>query len=255
MRSIQPGKGTLLVLPALIVGFIFISRLETPPQPAALPPAAAHPVQASPLPDPTAAPRLRQTGQQRLRPPARPPAQFPASALPTNPAEPAAAALDELIRSVANSDPNSPHGLYAEGVLSLRILPQPAGDSAYISSEADVATLFQDALPYKTTGLLAHNFLAGRHFFNLQAGQELVLVYGDSRLQRYRVSEIADYQRLNIADLRSDFLSLSANRQLSADELFDNFYEIPGQLVLQTCIERAGLSIWGVRFIRALPQD
>jgi len=161
------------------------------------------------------------------------------------------AKLDAFVRQVSNGQAGIVTGLYVDGVVALRVVQQPQGNPAFISTEDQTATQFQSAAPFNVVGLLAHNFLAGRDFFSLNVGQDLILVYGDGSLQHYRVSEIGDYQRLTLSDLRSDFLELSDNQKLTTDQVFAKYYQQPNRLTLQTCIEHDGVWDWGVRFITA----
>ncbi len=172
----------------------------------------------------------------------------PLAALPTESPE-----LLEFSRRVVNGQPGSLCGLYVAGILALRVVQQPADDPGYISSEDGTATEFQKADLFDAVGLLAHNTLAGRDFFKISAGQELVLIYGDGRAKYFHVSEIADYQRLTLADLRSDFLPLDSNQKQTADQVFARFYQQAHRLTLQTCLKRGDIADWGVRFIVADP--
>lgn len=162
-----------------------------------------------------------------------------------------AAELVEFSRRVVNGKAGALCGVYDAGVLALRVVQQPEGDAAFISDEDGTATQFQKADSYGAVGLLAHNTLAGRDFFKITAGQELILIECDGRAEPYRVAQIADYQRLTLGDLRSDFLSLDTNERQTADQVFDKFYQRPHQLTLQTCIRRGEEASWGVRFVVA----
>ena len=259
MNSIRTGNPLFLLFPIIIAGLL-AANLPTSDfsRPIAVTPASLpyppepenfqHGSRSWDFPENQPASSVK-PGVQEIRA-LQPPAIVAPPAIVTPPALPA---LEEFVRTVVDGDPGALRGLYVQDVLSLRILQQPPGDPAFIAFEEGTATLFQDALSFRTFGLLAHNFLSGREFFSLQQGQDLFLVFGDGGLKRYQVSEIADYQRLNVADLRSDFLGLADNSLVSVDQLFTRFYQNAEQLVLQTCIERAGLPSWGVRFIRAVP--
>jgi hypothetical protein len=159
--------------------------------------------------------------------------------------------LDTFIRQVSDGQSGVVKGLFVDGVMAVRVVQQPQGNAAFISVEDQTATQFQSATPFNVVGLLAHNFLAGRDFFRLKVGQDLILVYGDGKLQHYRVSEIGDFQRLTLSDLRSDFLELSNNQRWTTDQVFSRYYQKPNRLTLQTCIEQGGVWDWGVRFITA----
>lgn len=160
--------------------------------------------------------------------------------------------LEAFVAQVANGQANVVTGLYVPGVMALRVVPQPVGDSAYISSEDNTATIFQDASLTGSVGLLAHNYLSGSLFYNLSAGQELSLVYGDGRVRRYRLEVIAPFERLSLGDLSSDFLDLQTGLTLSAQQVFDQFYS-GDVLTLQTCLEKDGVLNWGVTFFVGIP--
>lgn len=183
----------------------------------------------------------------------------PTLSVPAQPISQAASAsasipsLGEFTRQVEDGQSSLVRGLYVARVMALRVVPQPQGDPGFISAEDGTATLFQTASFYGVTGLLAHNFLAGRDFFRLSSGQELDVIYGDGQIKRYRVSKIDDFQRLSINDLRSNFMELSSGLEKTANQVFADFYQGSPHLTLQTCIERNGEWNWGVRFITADP--
>jgi hypothetical protein len=163
--------------------------------------------------------------------------------------------LGEFTQQVSDGQGDQVRGIYVPSVMALRVVPQPPGDPGFISAEDGTATLFQTASFFGVTGLLAHNFLSGRDFFRLNSGQEINVIYGDGRVRHYRVSQIDDFQRLSINDLRSNFMELSSDLQKTADQVFANFYQGSPHLTLQTCIERDGEWSWGVRFIKADPTN
>ncbi len=161
--------------------------------------------------------------------------------------------LTDFIHQVTDGEIDTLRGLYVQGTLALRVVQQPGGDPNFISREDGTATQFYQASVFGAIGLLAHNFLSGRDFFNLRQGQDMVLVYGDGKTEHFHVSAIADYQRLSPSDVRSDFRDLATNQENTVEQVFARFYQNAHQLTLQTCIERNGLSDWGVRFIVADP--
>ena len=187
-------------------------------------------------------------------PVAQPAVVAPPGRLPPPAASPAdSPEILEFSRRVVNGQPGALCGLYVAGILALRVVQQPADDPGYISSEDGTATQFQKADLFDAVGLLAHNTLAGRDFFKLSAGQELILVYGDGRIKHFHVSELADYQRLTLADLRSDFLPLASSQKQTADQVFARFYKQAHRLTLQTCLRRGDIADWGVHFVVADP--
>lgn len=164
-------------------------------------------------------------------------------------------ALDEFIQQVTDGQTDALRGVYAAGVMALRIVPQPDGDVAFISEEDGTATHFQSAAIYGVVGLLAHNFLSGALFHDLTLDQEVTLIYGGGRLENYRISRIVDFERMTISDLQSDFRSLVTDKISSVEDVFFDFYSGDPHLTLQTCIEKDGIWNWGVRFIVAEPVD
>jgi len=145
-------------------------------------------------------------------------------------------------------------GVYSDGVFALPVVHQPSGNPGFVSSQPGVATEFAMAQTYHTTGLLAHNTLAGAEFEHLTIGQTLVLVYASGERKTYQVANIERYQALNPHNVRSDFVDLSnTSRRLSATELFNRVYAAGNRLVLQTCIANQGELSWGRLFIIAVP--
>jgi len=161
--------------------------------------------------------------------------------------------LDEFVHEVVDGQAGDVCGLYVPGIAALKVVQQPQGNLGYIDQHDGTATQFQSANDFGAVGLLAHNFLAGRNFFRIKPGQDMILVNGDGSIHHYHVSRIADYQRLSPTDIRSDFLELASNQQLSADQVFGKYYRNAHHLILQTCIDNDGDPDWGVRFIDGDP--
>lgn len=162
-------------------------------------------------------------------------------------------ALQSFVAQVTNDEADTLVGIYVKDIMALQIVQQPGGDPVYIERMEGTATQFQQASLFGATGLLAHNDLSGRYFFEITPGTDLILVYGNGSTSRYTVSEIGDYQRLSLTDLRSDFVDLATNEKKSTDELFAHYYQQEQALTLQTCIAQNGILDWGVRFILARP--
>jgi hypothetical protein len=168
----------------------------------------------------------------------------------------AAPELQSFVATVINNYPNQVVGVYVPGLFALPILQQPAGNFNFISPFDGALTQYAPPIEHGSISLLAHNYLAGRVFFNLQAGQEVILVYGDGRLQTYRVSSIDQYQALSPLDPYSNFIDQAdpyASIQ-SFQQVYDRYYKVGGQLVFQTCVEKNGDLSWGRIFIVALPE-
>jgi hypothetical protein len=144
-------------------------------------------------------------------------------------------------------------GIYVAGVLALRVVQQPAKDWTYVSSKLGDATEFQNASKNGILGLLAHNYLSGRSFYNLKPGEQVDVVYGDGAVKYYRVSNIYRYQKIDPTDLSSSLVDLSTGKVVSSGHVFEQFYDGSDHLTLQTCLEKNGLSTWGLYFVVAQP--
>lgn len=140
---------------------------------------------------------------------------------------------------------------------SLPVVQQPKDQPAYVSSEMDVLTQFSLPRQYGTTGLLAHNFLSGKRFAEIQVSDVVLIVYGDGHTARYRVEKIESYQALSPTSPYSQFIDLSAprDRLLSSADLFNRVYTHPGRVVFQTCIAEGDEASWGRVFITAVEID
>jgi hypothetical protein len=156
--------------------------------------------------------------------------------------------LSSLIAIWRDGRTNEVVGLYAPEAFALPVVQQPSGNHLYVSGSPDKLTQFRRANQEGSIGILAHNYMAGQYFFDLQAGDELFLVYGDGRYEAYWVGKIADYQARSLSLYRD----LSTQENLSDFDLFNLIYSGKGdKLVLQTCLEKDGNKSWGRRFIIA----
>jgi hypothetical protein len=162
--------------------------------------------------------------------------------------------LATFARSVSNGRSHQLVGVYAPNVMSVSVVQQPGGNSAYVSTQANTLTQFAAASSYGSTGLLAHNTLAGADFYKLKAGDTLSMVYGDGTVALFRVRQIQMYQALDPYSPYSNFVDLSnPGVQLTSTDLFKRTYGQAGVLVLQTCLSRNGNDSWGRTFIIATP--
>ncbi|MCC6299977.1 MAG: hypothetical protein IT314_11815 [Anaerolineales bacterium] len=163
--------------------------------------------------------------------------------------------LEQFVAQVANGEADELRGLYVPGLLADIVVPQPQGQPTFVSSQQEALTQFELASHYGTVGLLAHNYLAGNDFFQLENGQLLYLVYGDGRTETYAISRMMRYQALSPNSVMSDFVDLESGERLSASQLFGKVFQREGDVVLQTCIYADGESSWGRLFIIATPYD
>ncbi len=166
---------------------------------------------------------------------------------------PAVPTLDEFSSQVANGNAAQIAGLYVNNTAALPVVQQPSGQPGYVSENNGVVTHFSYAEQYGTLGFLAHNYLSGASFFNINVGDIITVVYGDGSQQVYQVQELARYQALQSKNPYSDFIDIETGAKLSATDLFYEVYGVDGRLVLQTCIEAEGDDSWGRLFVVAVP--
>jgi hypothetical protein len=160
--------------------------------------------------------------------------------------------LPQFVASVSPSDPTTVIGVFVCSVLALQVTQQPADDPVFVSETPGTATQFRLAAGYGTIGLLAHSQRAGSRFFELAAGQEVNIVYGDGAVKRYVVSEIRHMRSLNPNDPYSDFLDLEHDGTLlSSAQVFNQIFAKAANVVFQTCIEREASPTWGRLFVTA----
>ncbi len=146
-------------------------------------------------------------------------------------------------------------GLFLTGRLELPVLQQPSNSPGFVSSVPDSVTQFGLASQHGSLAFLAHNNLAGQKFFNLKSGQILSLVYGNGKVDYYRIVDIREYRALSPNSPYSNFVDLDDPQGdvISVTDLFYNIYAKAGRLILQTCIEAEGQPSWGRLFIIAVP--
>ena len=153
-----------------------------------------------------------------------------------------------------NEQPKGLRELNIKNLISLQITQQPAENINFVTPLPNYVTEYQTASTYGTIGLLAHNYLAGRYFFEILPGQEIELVYRDNRTERFVVTQVKKYQALSPNSPSSDFTDLSTGEYFTASQLFKKVYKKQtGHLVLQTCIYADQNPTWGRLFIIAEP--
>jgi hypothetical protein len=176
------------------------------------------------------------------------------TAAPVPAAKPALSlAFARFVRMVMNGQAGVVRGIYVEGILALQVVQQPDKEWTYVSGELGKATEFQNAANNGIIGLLAHNFLSGRLFYSLKPGAQIEVVYGDGAVRYYQVSGSYRYQKLDPNDLSSKLIDLSTGSVVSSGQVFERFYDGADHIALQTCLEKNGLSTWGLYFVVALP--
>ena len=162
-------------------------------------------------------------------------------------------AINNFISTVADGATGVIRGVYSEHNFALQIIQQPAGQAGFVSTIEGVVTQFAMPSQYGITGLLAHNYLSGSHFFGLGMGDIVQLVYGDGDIKDYQIVDIQRYQALQPNSPISQFLDLKTGEKISATQLFKRVYMGNHHLTLQTCIQEGSEDSWGRLFIIANP--
>lgn len=162
--------------------------------------------------------------------------------------------LKTFIASVANGDAGVLAGVYVDGLFALPVIQQPGALAGYVSEEDNTLTQFDWPRIYGVVGLLAHNYLSGANFFQMSIGQKVVMIYGDGRVERYRVTAERRYRATEPFSVHSDFVDLDTDESLSAERLFNEIYKGARHVTFQTCIAKDGNPSWGRLFIIAEPQ-
>lgn len=142
-------------------------------------------------------------------------------------------------------------GLYLGNNHFIRVVPQPEGNPEYVSTLSGVATRFQLPTQFGNIGLIAHNYLSGKHFLELKPGDSLYIMDGFKRRKRYVVKSIHRYQALQPQSPHSHFIDLDTQELSTASDVFKRMYTGSHRVVLQTCIEKGNIKEWGRYFVVA----
>ena len=159
----------------------------------------------------------------------------------------------EFSKTLQNGEADVLRGVYVPEVLAFPIVQQPVGNANYVSFRDGVLTQFGMAAQYGNVGLLGHNNLSGRFFFDLAVGQEVRLVYGDGKVEYFMITQILKYQALQPNSQYSEFRDLSNDEVLTAEKMFKKAYTGKRHVTFQTCIASNGISTWGRIFVIAEP--
>jgi hypothetical protein len=145
--------------------------------------------------------------------------------------------FDSFVASLVNGNAWQVVGVYVDGLLALKVVQQPESNPAYVSTQKDVVTYFTMVRELTgNTGLVAHNYLAGLYYFQLQPGQSVILIYGDGSTEEYIVSEMDEYQALSPQSPTSNFVSVATGEALTSSQLFYLVYGGSSRTTMQTCI-------------------
>ena len=163
--------------------------------------------------------------------------------------------LDTFVSQVKNGQAGELRGIYIPEILAAPVIQQPAGNHEFVSPRQNVLTQFNLASQFGTTGLLAHNYLAGESFSLLQKDQKFYLIHGDGQVSSYVVKDVLRYEALEPDSTLSSFVNLESSDLFTAAELFSQVYARPGNVILQTCISRDNNLSWGRLFVIAEPSS
>ena len=178
----------------------------------------------------------------------------PASAFSLQNSEVTLPHFTEFSNSVENGDKSVLRGVYVSNVLATPVVQQPVDNAGYVSSTDGMLTQFSLPSQFGNVGLLAHNTLSGKFFFQLEVGQEVRLVYGDGRVEYFIIQRILQYQALQPNSPYSNFRDLSSDEILTAEQVFRKVYTGDRHVTFQTCIAANGISTWGRIFVIATPK-
>jgi hypothetical protein len=162
--------------------------------------------------------------------------------------------FSDFSNSVQTGRADHATGVYVRDQFALPIVQQPYGSPGFVSSENDTLTQFRMANQYGNVGLLAHNYLAGQAFSELEVGDEVRLVHGDGAVEYFVVSEILSYQALQPNSVYSSFRDLRTDEVLSVEKMFKRVFFGDRHITFQTCIVKDGNLSWGRLFIIAIPK-
>jgi hypothetical protein len=162
--------------------------------------------------------------------------------------------FSEFSLSVQNGRADHVRGVYVPNQFALPVVQQPFDSPGFVSGEDDLVTQFRMANKYGNVGLLAHNYLSGRMFIDLEVGDEVRLVHGDGTVEYFIVSEILRYQALQPHSPHSSFRSLEDGQILTVEKMFKRVFFGDRHVTFQTCIEKDGELSWGRLFILAIPK-
>jgi hypothetical protein len=166
----------------------------------------------------------------------------------------AASDFRHFYHPIQNGEAEVIRGVYVSNTLALPVVQQPDNNPYYVSSHDGEVTQFSTVSKYGNIGLLAHNNLAGKSFSKLSVGQNVKLVYGDGRIEKFVITEVLHFQALQPQSQQSSFLNLDHSETLSANQMFNRVYSGSHHLTFQTCIKANGNMSWGRLFVIATPE-
>lgn len=161
--------------------------------------------------------------------------------------------LSHFTTWIENGEARTIRGVYIPGFLALPVVQQPSGNLGFVSQKPGTVTQFQLAARNDVIGLLAHNFLSGKEFYQLFKGLQVMIILGDRSVNQYRITEVRKFQKLSPGSNWSHYIDLDSGEILTTYQVFNQFYQGEHHLTFQTCLEKDGLETWGLLFIVAKP--
>jgi hypothetical protein len=161
--------------------------------------------------------------------------------------------LSTFLQTVSNGEANQLRGVFVPGIMAVQVVEQGENGAGYISREEETLTRFGMADAFGTVGLLAHNHLAGKYFASLKPGQIVYLIYGNSQVNAYMITQVLSFQANEPYNPYGTFRNLETGTESSAEELFRQVYTGSFHITLQTCIAQGDQPSWGRLFVIAIP--
>ena len=161
----------------------------------------------------------------------------------------------DFSQTVQNGQATVLRGVYVNHILALPVIQQPSGNAGFVSSSDNQTTQFRMASQFGNIGLLAHNHLAGKSFSQLSIGDEVLMIYGDGRVENFVVREVLKYQALQPNSPYSSFRNLDKDETINAEQMFKRVYFGDRHVTFQTCIDAEGNASWGRLFVIAIPKE
>ncbi len=145
--------------------------------------------------------------------------------------------------------------VFAPRVFEFQVIQQPENEDGYVSPVPEIVTQYRLPTQEGVAALIAHNYLAGRKFYELKPGAQIWLFFDDHSARSYRITQISKFRKVSPALLTSDLVDLVDQTTLTSNQAYDRFYTGAQHLTLQTCLEGNGRLDYGLMFVVAEPEN
>ncbi len=159
----------------------------------------------------------------------------------------------DFIKGVMDGQADLVRGVYVPDEFAFPVVQQPDGDASSVTLNDGEITEFGAAAKNHVIGLLAHNTLAGIYFFNLRAGQEVRIIYGNAKIQYFIIDHLDRYEVMDSGKRDVSYKDLLTKKTYDTQALFYKFYGGTMHVTFQTCIRRGDDYSWGRLFVTAIP--